>query len=128
MNNASRHIATTADLGEVIVGDNVTVDLSGKISVPEATTSRYGVVKFPEGDIGVLGISNGQLVNNTSSYNSSMTSENEFTIQTVFDVIYPVGSIYVSVSRSGNAPFPYGSWELVDPECTLWSTALTALP
>jgi hypothetical protein len=42
--------ATTSTLGQVIVGDNINVDVSGKISVADASTSAKGVVQFGKTD------------------------------------------------------------------------------
>lgn len=42
--------ATTTTLGSVIVGANVSVDATGKISVADASTSAKGVVQFGKTD------------------------------------------------------------------------------
>lgn len=39
-------IATTTDIGGVIVGKNIDVDTTGKISIADATTEKAGVVRF----------------------------------------------------------------------------------
>lgn len=42
--------ATTLSMGQVIVGSNIAVDVTGKISVPLATTSVPGVVQLGKTD------------------------------------------------------------------------------
>ena len=55
-------------------------------------------------------------------------------MQTVFDMIYPIGSVYVSMLGT-QPPFAgdYGqlvacTWKRIDSGCTLWSTASADLP
>lgn len=81
--------------------------------------------------------SQGELVDNTSAYASSTATENQFDLSTVFNLIYPVGSLYVAMNNAtppGTNDISVGNptWVKIDDDCTLWSSALndltTALP
>lgn len=55
-------------------------------------------------------------------------------MQTVFDMVYPIGSVYVSMLGT-QPPFAGGygqlvacTWKRIDSNCTLWSSAASELP
>ena len=55
-------VATTSDRGGVVIGDGVSVDNSGKISVPESTTVKSGLISSTD-KTKLNGIANGAQVN-----------------------------------------------------------------
>ena len=55
-------VATTSDRGGVVIGDGVSVDNSGKISVPESTTVKSGLISSTDKSK-LNGIANGAQVN-----------------------------------------------------------------
>jgi hypothetical protein len=83
--------------------------------------------------ISVLGVNGqGELVDNTNAYVSNTVTENTFELSTVFNLIYPVGSLYVAMNNAN----PPGTdmlvvenlkWVKIDDDCTLWSSALNDL-
>lgn len=132
--------ATEDHPGVITVGDNIEID-SGRISVPHATEKKCGVLKLPSNwlsntvSVGLVGVDmDGNLFDNSASYVNAQAGQQQYQLSTIFDVIYPVGSVYVSMTDE--PPFKNGLpslgiqciWKKIDSNCTLWSSAASELP
>ena len=76
----------------------------------------------------------GNLFDNSANYVNAQSGEQQYQLSTIFDIMYPVGSVYVSMTDE--PPFRNGLpslgiqciWKKIDSNCTLWSSAASELP